>query len=394
MSDHNEAIDYPICNDVEARHATSTLREPLTTSVSRTHTVMNMTDADIEIEFKDGIPFKLRPQVRPKNISVPGVLVRLHYRVGNNVEIGGAHTLNAHTHETYSDVKALQDSVKYLREARDKNRLFDVDYFIPTKKMRELGGVFYVKEVDLLISTNTSNGIGPHPFSRLRDHVRARDAGLMCETTGFFYRLLFIDNEGVYGTHYVNVNGAAYAIRPIKNPSLPDGFHHYTPDSALGDKWEGMTIHTHVPTEEAFTKYGLYKTREEALTHGNSKEIYAAELADKKQELRERELEIEKERLEMNKTLTDLKSKHELEITKLKNETSVDDEHRERRLTELKMERDRLKDDLEYKQLHRKDSYDDRSHKRKDTSEILKFIPVALTAVAGVVGVMVGGSLR
>lgn len=376
--------DYVVENDLSANYAVTSLLDAGHHSISRSLTVMNLTDTDVTLQFREGIPFTIRPQVRPKGVDKPGILVRLHYKAGKSVIIEGDNTLNAPTGNQYADISALQTAVMHRRTGRDGSTKFDVDYFIPSTRIRELGGVFYLEQLDILISTMANNRMGPHPFSRLSKHIQQRDQhDLVSETAGFFYRLRFVDNEGTYGTHYVNINGVAYAVRPVQDTNSKSGIYHYVPSVDNPT----LTHTTYKTIEEGIVEYDLYKTREEAITHGNVKE-------SQKQWLKERELEIEKERMERNREMAELKAEHELKMTRLKNDHALDEAERQREMFRLQKEKDQLKDELEYRHLHRKDRYEARSASRRDTSDIIKAIPVVLTAVAGVVGVIVGGRMK
>jgi hypothetical protein len=315
--------------------------------------------------------------------------------MGKNVEIDGR-SINAPTENQYHDIRAIADSVSHGRVQRDQSVAFDIDYFIESLKVRKLGGSMYLEQVDMLISTLDGNKMPPHPHGRLSRHINVRDAFAgQGGQTEFYYRLRFVDNEGVYGTHYVNINGVAFAVEPIKDPEFQSGIHCYMPNKAMSDDNSDRLVHCeYEPIEEGIKKYGLYKTRQEALTHGNQKERFEADILTQKQSLKERELKVDEEKMGMSRDIAELKARQEKEMAFLKNKYSVENEHREERLAILKEERDLFKDRLEYDQLYRKDHYDHRTHARKDASEIIKFVPVALTAVAGVIGFFVGGQFK
>jgi len=398
MSDHNkpnEQIAYT--SDMRAWHARDSNFDVNHNGVQRTQTVRNYTNEVIYVQHRDGIPFKLNPEIRANGYEEIGVLIRVRYRYGKNVEVCADNTLNSPANNPTGDVKALQHAARHPRtEDRSSTKTFEVDYFISALDIRKLGGLFYLEQIDLLISTLEGNSIGTHPESRLgKGKKNQQSVELHNNNVGFYYQLRFVDNEGIYGTHYVNINGVVFSIRPIVNQDLHSGIHHYTPTDSISESTNNALVHNSYETiEEGIKKYNLYKTREEALSHGNIKETHVLELQTQKQKIKERELEIEQSKMEMSRELSDLKSEYDMGLLRLKKKYDVENEHRESRTADLKEERDILKDQLEKEQLNRKDHYDQKAYRRKDTSEIIKIIPVVLTAVAGLVGVLVGGRMK
>lgn len=397
MSDHNTATEtYLTYSEMTAEWDNMELKHAGHYTLSRQHQVLNLTDSTLSAQYRDGLVFNMPPQVATSAHVGPGILVRLTYEVGRGVEVCASNVPNAHVADRYSDITAIQKALQHTPESRNQNRRFFVDYFIPSWKIRELGGTFYLSQVDLLISTLDGNMMPPHPASRLAKHIAEREAVEEQKSLdGFYYRLRIIDKTRTHGTYFVNINGSAYSIKTEVDEELKSGIYHYVPQSSVNDTANNKLVRSEYLTiEEGIKEYGLYKTREEAITHGNSKEVFEAKLLRQKQEHKEREMENEKERQAMAQEIAQMKAYQEKAMLELKNRHAVEDELRENRIAALKEDRDFLKDRLEERQLYRKDHFENRSQTRKDTSEIVKFIPVALTAVAGVVGFFVGGRVK
>lgn len=377
--------------------------------IERRHVVVNYMDNDIVVQFREGIPLLVRPQAgHPKNTR-SGILVRLIYTLGKHVDILGYNVTNAPTSELYDDVKTLQQAIRtaYTTGDTQQNKVFEIDYFIPTNRLREAGGNVYIQQLDILFSTNSTNGVvGVHPHSRQAMHLKHKHQDTVETQNSFYYRLRFVDNERIYKSKYLNLNGVVYAIHPTTDPESKCGIYFYIPKaSKFNNPHEPGVLSEYYPIEEAFEKFHMYDTYEEALSHGNQKEAYEQELEKTKRDLKERGLELESIKQERANEYASLKADLETEALKIKAQYEEEAAHAkrfyERELEERQVRMDRLKEDREYfkdmlesRQMYRKDHYDERSHVRKDTSEFIKAIPVVLTAAATAIGFFIGGRMK
>jgi hypothetical protein len=138
-----------------------------------------------------------------------------------------------------------------------------------------------------------------------------------------------VDNEGIFGTRYINVNGFVCKVSPVTDPLQPSGIYVYVPGN-VDKRTEIVFYELHSSDEQCPIKF--YPTQAEAAAHGD---IFA-----------EAEKAWEREKQDFEKQILTLKNENEL------------------------------------KSLERKDYFEYRSLDRKDDSEHLKMF----VASAGIIG--------
>lgn len=189
----------------------------------------------------------------------------------------------------------------------------------------------YIAEVDAIITPEEGSGYVHHPFSN-----RSIIDSIIYETEhhlGWRYNIAIVDNEEKYGPRYFWLNGEVVRITPFADPRRKTGVYI---QSCLANDVETEKYHS-MSVEEAEEKLILFKTSDEADTNGNP-------------------------------TL-----KHQKEIEILKRDSE-----------KMKQENAVLQEELNKRKSVRQDYYESRSYERKDTSEIMKFVP---SVIAGVVAI-------
>lgn len=202
-------------------------------------------------------------------------------------------------------------------------------YFLDAKEVMDKGGVLYLQELDVVVSIAGLEHLPPHPAENVDFQLAFEERVATMSSASSGLMIGVIDNEGTFGTRFINVNGFVCRVSPVRDPLQPSGIYIYVPGN-VDKRSEIVFYELHSSDEQCPIKF--YPTQAEAAAHGD---VFA-----------EAEKAWEREKQEFEKQITTLKNENEL------------------------------------KSLERKDYYEDRSHARKDDSEHLKMF----VASAGIIG--------
>lgn len=255
-----------------------------------------------------------------------------------------------------------------------------IDRYIDSTAFNNHNNV-YLTDVDLLLQKGMYDPNIVHPFSTdgaiLNKYKHQLSDQLV---SGVFVEL--IDNDNSITNRYIYLAKQLFSVPTKKDKSRKDGVYFTNVNhNALGD----LTIDPqHYSFEDAEQKVGLYRTQEEALTHGNPEFACKAEWEQKQKELLEakRELELLRNDLkikEMNRQeeLDRLKHDQEIKNNAMKEKMAKLEEKAAKR----KRKYDELKEKMEQKRDERKDQFEEKSQVRKNVLELIKYVPVVLIAV-------------
>ena len=285
---------------------------------------------------------------------------------------------------TFSEQESDEQIVEYRRNVLDAitqdklnqrvTRKALVSTTITAEDLKQNRGAVYIKEHDIVIFYPNYDGVVVHPatVSKIINGYEFLERDL----SEFRFSIKINDPHNRIGKRYINISGIIHDLTPERNPSIAEGV--VISSSSAETKGE----YTHVPMsiDDFLTKVKTYKTVEDAIHFGNLEEIEkqtrAKELEDLKHTnaVRQEEgklvslegsAELERIKLDLATTQAKLKEqelKHKSELERL---TYVSDEEKHYR-------------DLE--SLRRKSYYEERSLDRKDSSELIKFLPFVLGA--------------
>jgi len=109
---------------------------------------------------------------------------------------------------------------------RGQYRELHVTYFVPDAQLSDAGGVLYIAEFDIVLSTVDPilQGI-VHPYS-VAAAFAERDGVINSNTLrGTTARWFIVDNEGICGTRYMQICGEVVCIRTRSNGTLESGLY-------------------------------------------------------------------------------------------------------------------------------------------------------------------------
>lgn len=339
----------------------------------------------VTIMGREGVPVEIAPmRIEYKD----SFIIRFVFTYHKSVKINTERLSNAKCETSI----ALRDAIRHgsVKEGHFGKMVATITYVVTKEQLHNGGGSLYLTNLDIVVSTMQGNYVPRHPQNL--DGIRNTLVGdeETINTVGSFgYAIQIVDNENVYGKRYININKEIYEVNPITDFGRVSGVYHAKTAPVGANGMVPPPIAILYTFEEAETYLGFYKTIEEAKLLGDIGE-------EKKRELEERALMLRKEVMDFNLRKVEAekildKQKREYELSRIaEDEARKTRENEYKRLeTEQTMRLARLKEEvaaLDHQRsmdsLHRKDHYEERSYGRKDSSDMLKWIPGLIGAGA------------
>lgn len=292
------------------------------------------------------------------------------------------------THQTTDpELRAVADA---MRASKDfliyrGNECF-LSYAITNQVITEANGNVYLEDLDIVLAVGSIDGIY-HPYSeRGREIYEAEQL----KKAGFHYEIKIVDPFKHFGDRFVNLFGEIYKVPVVADRCLKPGVWIKHP---IEDEYGHTTYKkVHYTFEEARTSLLLFKTIADARDLGDPESIRKSEQetlkADHQLKLAEQERLLQQERAAYEKEAQERKlflMQHEAEYkTRLAREkealTVI-----ESRFKELERSHALEKQEIEHALLRAKSQHEHRSLDRKDTSEVVKYLPLIIGAGAAII---------
>lgn len=326
--------------------------------LEKTVSYYNHLSEDVTVVGREGVPFRIPSSGRRDNTFQ----VRVTYSIDTSIRIDPNSVFYHHGNNT-AEGKALKSAIAAIEENPSSQRSrFSLDYTVTRDDIVRNGGVLYLADIDLVINATQEEWMSLHPYSEAATRYQLIEAETNVNNTERFgYSMYIISNDGAYNDKYINIGGCVYRVPSTKNQSLRDGVYLCSTGPAENDAIKPMPIALHYTFEDAQEKLKLYDSAEEADKLGD-------QLSEREKEIKE--LQVQYRELE-----------HEQKIERMKFEQELDEKKRENE--RISMERQREHSHLEHERTMRgirdKEYYETRSYARKDSSEMMKFIPSLIT---------------
>lgn len=248
-----------------------------------------------------------------------------------------------------------------------------LDYPITQDQLLNYGGSIYYQEMDDVVSLLPWEDAPAHPYS-----VQGKNTRLI-ETTGnghtplgFGYSVELVDNRGRFGVRYLNIGHEVHLVPTCCDYERRDGVYVITNRAVEGETGIPLREVKHYPFEGA-EQLGLFRTFEEALHSGDTSLARKQEIAS-----------LEHEIVMQKQALQKAKNEHELTLLEREKEAKILEMEREvhaRKLEEMRLESEHK---LRMERERTKAFYEDRSYDRKDSNEMLKFLPTVMVGIGSI----------
>jgi len=246
----------------------------------------------------------------------------------------------------------------------------EVIFTIPMQKIQSHGGSIYHPETDMVLALSRDHAVHPgSPQSRLRYMHRSREDDLLPHSLDSeelkdlksalgmrrgsdMARVMIgiIDNERKFGDKYVNLLGLPHLVKANASERLRDGVYVVRDEKVNEAGRSSKATITHYSFEDVETSgIKLFNSSKDALTYGDPEKA-----AERQAE------ELKAQNLVLKQQLDQQQTQSKLTIT-------------------------HVNDKIDQQSLNRKDYYEERSHRRKDSSEDMKYFYAGIAGLLGLV---------
>lgn len=352
--------DYAVCSSSRVSAKLRPINEQA--GYQKSVKVYNNTGQCIVITERNGLPTR----ISSTNIRDGKVIIEITHNLalGSAVDPHGRFThLVGDDAESIALLEALRlvdnEGLKLgVSDSSRRAKTFVIRHEIDRELFLQYGKDLYILELDILVSKTNENDYADHPYSRGNERLDKIYGEVGPEGVDAFKQSMFIiSNNKEVNAKYINYNGRVYRIPSVVNNRLQDGLYVYGSVPTKRDVVP-MKDGLRLDIEEGKKLYNLFDTAEEASIYGNMSTQKDIELEELKQETKQLEASLKHQRLE-----------HEREIEYAKQEAAFDEEKRQRRMRE------------------EKEHFESRSYIRKDSSELMKMLPVIVSGLLSLIAI-------
>lgn len=345
----------------------------------RTIDFINITPHQIVIIDRQNIPVILPAAPTGTLMNPPRLEVRSHYQFFDSESIremkAAVNYINTQLATIGEERKILKDAITEAdQNGQTRHLCFTSIRKIPLEDLQNTNSLFD-QASGFVVTINGAHLVSVHPESvegrmvgNYEDYVKSRPVGILFE---------IIDNENMIKERFTYACNTVLRLPAIKDINRTSGIYV----SNIRDVGQTTSITDTIcyTLLDAEKKFGLYCTKEEALTNGNP-ELIAKSLVERTK------LELEEFK---NKVSIGESENRQLESEYKRRLLLIESEQKEKMLI---METDnkvktaeilKLKEEIDRRKLIRDEFYESRSQERKDTSEMIKFIPAVLIGFIG-----------
>lgn len=351
----SEAID-PLRYDYEKAPVTKEIR------------YINNLGVDVMVLDRRGIEFKI-PSRFSANKSLEFKIVE-SYILLEDVVVNFSEEENDGNISTYR--QHLLDSLTMDSKAQRTTRKAIIETSFKKTDLSNYNNAVYIKEHDIVVYVPKIgvNIIHPTTVSLILNGLSLNNRN----ASGFNFHIRINDPRNKIGNRFLNISGVVYEIIPDRNPAQIEGV------VVSSSTQSGELTHVPMSLEEFEKNIKSYKSFEEAEMLGNLEEKAKADLTRELETLKHQNAtEVEKLKAAslQNQAVAD-QAKQDLASvqTELK---SMEAKHK-KEIELINAQIDREKSQMEWQSLQRKAYYEERSYDRKDSSELIKFLPMVIGA--------------
>lgn len=323
---------------------------------------------------RNGMRIELPPTIQA---SDTGLTVRVRISMGREVKVNVDALLNSSSPATNMLGQVIVEG--YAKE-RFGQYHYELDYLIGLDAIEKNGGSLYLQNLDIVVSVMQDHLIPHHPNSEVgvRNRLVEEDETIN-NPASFGYSLRIVDSMGIFGDRYVNVHGQVYKVPCVRQSSLPDGVYLTSSGPVETESTFNKPVSKRFSFQEADAHLKLYDSIQAAKTHGDEIGQREKELRELTVNLKEKEQRLKDERIEREHEFDKLKVQMDREKAEEEANRKQEESRVQQRVAKLKEEIAELEHKRSVEMLQRKDVYETRSMERKDSQEIVKFLPTLIS---------------
>jgi hypothetical protein len=364
---------HSVAEAAEQQHTGRTLTDGIEVS----YEYLNFTAQEIVISLRCGLKLRIPAIYDMRNLTNDRrfrFVIRATYKVYMGTQDELHRCTTEATDESSQTVLIMREHVKLQeRIHRNTNFISIIDYPVYLEDLKKNGGCVYSADGDVMVSVAGFENTPFHPFSKESNNIESIKQHIDIDKKHEIqFMVKIIDNHCATSAKFYNIGNNVYKVVPYCDNTQEEGIYFIGSSPVKSVKQnESKVIERHPLT--AALSLGLFSTIEDAMCFGDPALQRKGALAEyehknliSKKELEASKMEFEKEKLEMEKE-------------KRLWEAAIDRDRLFREVADREREQRRLEEELEMKSRYEKQSYS-----RKNTSEIIKFIPAILAAATAV----------
>lgn len=351
--------------------------------VKISYSFFNYTGGDITIIDRDNMKFTIKPLPSGAMRMGTGIMAVKNYIFHDAVIIDEV-SLSS---ELSQDQEHLRKAFANRRKVSPNETAIDIVYTLSPEAFREFDECVYIRELDIVV-TRVADEKVIHPYSEQGLLLTATPESLEKDFSGLGFR--WVTHKYQEETLFMNFYGMVVSVSSVHDTQMDEGFYIYIKGL---ESSAGSTRLQKVTLEEAVEKFGLTKSLYEAQKASSMEERLNKDLDFLKGEQklsiieREHQLKLIQATSAENSVLAKMEEmdrKRAAEQLAFEIENDKRQRDHEQYLTKLKLDADKafrdmemLKEKIRYDEEsnRRKDYYENRSYDRKDSSELVKWLP-------------------
>lgn len=260
----------------------------------------------------------------------------------------------------YQNITAMQRDIRCVFE-----------YYFSEEDIGKVGNVFYHHDLDTVFTYGSEVLVPNHPDSLLgqKDQMQGY-AEKMQNQYGFVFMIELIDSLEQYGPRYVSICNQVFKIVPKKDNKKPDGIYIVSSKPTHGKISTDEIVTQIFEFGEAESQLGLYKKYELAKSYGDPNLQRKEELEQLQHANQLLKMEAAREKTETDRAMSELDRRNK--------ELEAERQIQQKRLDDMETN---LKRAMDWERMKLDEMFSQRQSHRKDTTEMIKYIPLALTAI-------------
>lgn len=374
----NRPIPFEVSNVQEGSGQQDTGRSAGYANVE--YTYHNGFSKTVTVVDRSGMRIEIPPSIDPR---VSDFVIRVRITVGREVNLNIDHLLNSSSPASKAMARVIQQGGVSYRHGQIS---YELDFFVALSDVEDNGGGIYLEDLDRVVSTLNGPHIPLHPHSEVAVRNRlVEDDDAINRVASFGFSLRIIDSLGTFGDRYVNIHGQVYKVPSVRESTLPDGVYLTSSGPVEGEVKYAKPVSKRYSFEEADEGLRLYRTVEAARTYGDEIAQRERELKEWGVSLKEKEQRLRDEKIEREYEFEKLKQQLERERAEEESLRKQEESRAQQRMARLKEEIAELEHKRNVEMLQRKDTYETRSLERKESQEVVKFLPAIVTGALALV---------
>jgi hypothetical protein len=333
----------------------------------------------VTIVNREGLKVEIPPGINPQ---LRDFIIRYRLTLGRDVILNIDALFDSQSSSSKMLAKLIQEGDLHFRYGQ---KVYTLDYHLDLNEIESKGGSLYLTTLDTVVTTLTGPLIPYHPYSEVYlRHVAVEENPHINEVESFGYSIRIYDSVGHYGVRYVNINNQIYKIPTTVSQTLPDGVYFSSSGPVAGDYNLAKPVSKRYSFKEADAALRLYKSVEEAQAFGDEFAEREKSLKLLALQIKEREQKLKEEKLNREAEFDNFKQKLEQQRFEEEALRKQEEARSAQRLNQLKEEIAQLEHQRTIEMLQKKDHYEYRSLERKESGEVVKFLPTLITGALAI----------